>query len=53
MYVGSDHFWGSKFEFQYFFIFFFFFGGGGVKKMNIFGGMMILWIFFGVITKLD
>ena len=33
----------------------FFFGGGGVgvRKINIFLGMKILWIFFGVITKLD
>ena len=42
---------------------FFFLGGGGVKilnvnifgffrKMNIFGGLKILLIFFGVITKL-
>ena len=33
-----------------------FFGGskfGFFRKMNIFGGMKILWIFFGVITKLD
>ena len=27
-------------------------GGGGVRKMNIFGGMTSLWIFFGVLTKL-
>ena len=26
--------------------FFFFGGGGGVRKMNILGGMKILWIFF-------
>ena len=31
-------------EFQYFL--------GVLRKMNIFGGMKILWIFFGVITKL-
>ena len=36
--------------------FFFFLGGGGFRKMNIFGGMKILCIFFlgggeGVITK--
>ena len=51
--LGS--FLGSKFEFQYFFIYFFFFffggGGGGVKERNIFWGMKILWILFGVITK--
>ena len=38
MHVGSDHFLGLKFKFQYFF----FFGGGGggrgFKKMNIFLG---------------
>ena len=26
---------------------------GGFRKLNIFGDMKILWIFFGVITKLD
>ena len=26
---------------------------GGFQKMNIFGGMKILWIFLGVITNLD
>ena len=30
-------------EFQYFF----FIEGGGFRKMNIFGGMKILWIFLG------
>ena len=44
-------------EFQYLFIFYLFFfwgGGGGFRKINIFGGMKILWIFFfWVITKLD
>ena len=39
------HFWGQNFEFQYFF--------GVFRKINIFWGMKILWIFFGVITKLD
>ena len=44
-YVGSGHFLGvQNFEFQYFFFF---------RKMNIFLGMKILWIYFGVITKLD
>ena len=33
--------------FFHFFFFFFFFLGGGVRKMNIFGGTKILWIFFG------
>ena len=33
-------------------------GGGGVRKMNLFWGMKILWMFFfwgggGLITKLD
>ena len=32
------------FEFQYF---------GVYRKMNIFWGMKILWIFLGVITKID
>ena len=36
-------FWVQFFLFQYFF----FLGGGGVRKMNIFGGMKIFWIFFG------
>ena len=35
----------QNFEFQYFW--------GFSKKIYIFGGMKILWIFFGVITKLD
>ena len=35
----------QNFEFQYF--------GGVFRKQNIFGGMKILWIFFGVITILD
>ena len=35
----------QNFEFQYF--------SGVFRKLNIFGGMKILWIFFGVITKLD
>ena len=29
------------------------FGGFQKNKINIFGGMKIFWIFFGVITKLD
>ena len=46
-----------NFEFQYFLFFFGGGGGGGVRKLNILGGMKILWIFFfflggGVITKL-
>ena len=36
---------GSKFCFSIFL--------GGFRKMNIFGGMKILWIFFRVITKWD
>ena len=41
-------FWGiQKFEFQYLFFFSRGGGGGGVRKMNIFGDMKILWIFFG------
>ena len=35
----------QNFEFQYFGIFF--------RKLNIFWDMKILWIFFGVIIKLD
>ena len=34
----------QNFEFQYCWVF---------RKMNIFWGMKILWIIFGVITKLD
>ena len=46
-YIGSGHFLGVlNFEFQYF-------GGFSEKKMIFFWGMKILWIFFGVITKLD
>ena len=30
-----------------------YFGGFKILNFNIFGGMKILWIFFGVITKLD
>ena len=41
--LGS-FFWVQNFEFQYFW---------GFRKMNIFWGMKILWIFLGVITKLD
>ena len=26
---------------------------GGFRKLNFFGGMKILWIFFGIIIKLD
>ena len=36
--------WVKNFEFHYFF--------GVFRKMNIFLGMKILWICFGVITKL-
>ena len=43
---GLGPFLGSKFLISFFF-------GGGVRKMNIFLGMKILWIFLGVITKLD
>ena len=44
--IGSECFFGvQNFEFQYF--------GGVFRKLNIFGGMKILWIFWGVITKLD
>ena len=43
-YVGSGNFWGSKFWISIFI--------GVFRKMNIFWGMQILWIFFGVITKL-
>ena len=42
--LGS-FFWVQNFEFQYFW--------GFSEKNNIFWGMKILWIFFGVITKLD
>ena len=39
-YVGSGYFWGvQNFEFQYFL--------GFSEKLNIFGGMQILLIFFG------
>ena len=50
-YVGSGYFARvQNFEFQYLGG-----GGGGVSEyfLNIFGGMKILWIFYGVITKLD
>ena len=40
-------FWGSKI------LNFNTFVGFQKRKMNIFGGMKILWIFFGVITKFD
>ena len=43
----------QNFELHLFIIFFFFFlGGGGVRKMNIFGGMKILWIFLGGCHKI-
>ena len=45
-YVGSGHFWGSK-------ILNFNISGFFFRKINILSGMNILWIFFGVITKLD
>ena len=35
----------QNYEFQY--LFFFFFWEGGFRKINIFGGKKILWIFFG------
>ena len=41
---------------NYIILFIYFFlgeGGGGVRNINIFWGMKILWIFFGVTTKLD
>ena len=37
-YIGSGHFFGSKFRISIFW--------GVFRKMNIFGGMKILWIFF-------
>ena len=44
-YVGWGYFWGFKIlNFNIF---------GGFQKTEYFGGMKILWIFFGVITKLD
>ena len=43
----------SNFTSYFFFFFFFWGGGGGVRKMNKFLFMKILWIFLGVITKLD
>ena len=50
-YLGSDNF--GRFKILNFSIFFFFFfgGGGGSEKLIFFGGMKILWISFGVITK--
>ena len=36
-------FWVQNLEFQYLF---FFWGGGGFRKINIFWGMKLLWIFF-------
>ena len=44
-YVGLGYFWVKNFEFQYFY--------GVFRKLNIFGGMKILWIFFWFITNLD
>ena len=44
-YVGLGHFWVKNFEFQYFY--------GVFRKLNNFGGMKILWIFFWFITNLD
>ena len=44
-YVGSGYFWGFKIlNFNILGVF---------RELNNCGGMMILWIFFGVITKLD
>ena len=37
----------QNFEFQYFLFIYFLGGRGGVRKMNIFGGMKIVWIFLG------
>ena len=56
MYVSSDQFLGSKFEFQY--IFFFWGGGGGQKKyflgyedfVDIFLGSSQNWTVLGVIS---
>ena len=39
----------QNFVFQFYL--FFFFEGGGFRKINIFWGVKILWIFFGVITN--
>ena len=44
-YVGSGHFFGSKFWNSIFL--------GVFRKINIFWGMKISWIFLGVIKKLD
>ena len=44
-YVGSGHFLGSKYLISIFFLVF--------RKVDIFWGIKILRIFFGVITKLD
>ena len=53
IYVASDYFWG--FIILNFDIFFFSGWGVGVgakvRRINIFGGMKILWIFLGVITN--
>ena len=43
-YIGSSHFWGFKILNLTFF--------GGFRKNEYFWGMKVLWIFFGVITKL-
>ena len=59
MYVGSGHFRGSNFEFQYGvrkMNNFFFGGGGGVgmgydETMDIFSGPSQKWIILRVITK--
>ena len=40
-------FWVQKFDSHYFLLF------GVSRNMNIFGGKKILWIFFGVFTKMD
>ena len=50
--VTSGHFFGFNIL-NFIFFFFFFFGGGGGPENEYFGFMKILWIFFGVIIKLD
>ena len=46
-FLGGGGVGGSYFEYKYLFF------CGGFRKMKICSGMMILWIFWGVITKLD
>ena len=45
--------WGHFFWLKFLNYIIFFLGGGGGSEILIFGGMKILWIFFGVTTKLD